>query len=541
MIRQLMKRDPAWLSVPVLTAMSGAFCVLWHFLPTSANRSSSLIFVSVFAALPFTAGYAAATQQGDTRFQAALPVTVRQVYLARILSMIGLLWLPFAVSAAVAFAIPNPAVPIAALLEFTSLLTLIMVGMQSAGIKGFTIPRGLMNVSGFLWMFGAGAVPISGWLSGENKIGFVLVTLLCGLTSAAIFLRTWHTLPESFQTAPLKASPVAVSVDTVPSRWIPAIPWIPVMRTVFRGNGLELLFLFTLMLSGALRPYYFTVFASAWVSARPRIRWLFALPVHPRILLSAILLPLVLTFAGGYLVRVHLPSFPTPYATGIWVRASQGLPASSHYRQDPDCKTWNVLPSLDFWVPVKGGKAPLMKAPWGETYQPPVFHESGFDVFDPYAVGCGNSERFLDWQFNRAAIAVFGRPVPRRKDECCYVGDFNVVVTSLRTQFVTVAAMTGFGMFAMIVVLVNNGHRFRRLGRPVRITIMSLVLAAGFAVVMLDAWDKLVLTQWVSWALPSSLFGAIAATIPLLAILYWILDILFRQVEIVDKPEPSTA
>jgi hypothetical protein len=156
-------------------------------------------------------------------------------------------------------------------------------------------------------------------------------------------------------------------------------------------------------------------------------------------------------------------------------------------------------------------------------------------------VGCGNSERFLDWQFNRAAIAVYGRPIPRRKDECCYVGDFNFLVTSPRTQFVTVAAMTGFGMLAMIVALVNNGHRFRRLARPLRITIMSLVCAAGFAVVMLDAWDKLVLTQWVSWALPSSLFGAIAATIPLLAILYWVLEILFRQVELVDKPEASTA
>jgi hypothetical protein len=91
MIRQLMKRDPAWRSVPVLTLASGAFCVLWHALATSSNHGSRLMFVSVFAAFPVAAGYAAATQQGDTLFQSALPITVRQVYLARVLSMIGLL------------------------------------------------------------------------------------------------------------------------------------------------------------------------------------------------------------------------------------------------------------------------------------------------------------------------------------------------------------------------------------------------------------------------------------------------------------------
>jgi hypothetical protein len=544
MIGQLMKRDPAWRSVPVVTAASGAFCILWHFLPISANRSSGLIFISVFAALPFTAAYVAATQQGDTRFEAALPVTVRQVYLARVLAMIGLLWLPAAVSAAVALAIPSPAVPIATLVEFISGLTLVMVGMQSAGIKGFTIPRGLMNASGFLWIFGASIAgvitPIWDLVSGEKTIGLILVPPICWLASAAIFLRTWHTLPESFQTAPLKASPVAISGGTASSRWIPTIPWIPVMRTVLRWGGLEILYLFVLMLSGALRPYLFVFFAASWQSARPRVRWLFALPVRPRVLLSVTLLPVALTLAGGYLVSVHLPPFPTAYARGISVRATQGLPQWSNARQNQDCRTLNVLPSLEFWLPVKGGKAPLIKAPWGETFQPPVFHKSGFDIYDPYAVDCGNSERFLDWQFNRAAVAVYGRPIPRKKDECCYTGDFHVV-TSPRTQFVALAAMTGLGLVSLIVTLVNDWHRFRRLARPVRVTIMCLAWATAVAVMLLDAWDKFVLTQWMSWTLPPSLSGAIAVTVPLLAILWWVLDILFGQVELVDKPEPSTA
>jgi hypothetical protein len=152
MIRQLMKRDLLWGSVPVLTLGSGAFCVLWHFLATSANINPRSIFVSVFAALPVTVGVLAATQQSDTLFQAALPVTVRQVYLARILSMLGLLWLPAAVSLVIVLALPNPAAPVATLVEFLSVWTVAMVGIQSAGIHGFTMPKLMISVYFFLWM-----------------------------------------------------------------------------------------------------------------------------------------------------------------------------------------------------------------------------------------------------------------------------------------------------------------------------------------------------------------------------------------------------
>lgn len=363
--------------------------------------------------------------------------------------------------------------------------------------------------------------------------------VICWLATAAIFLRTWHTVPKSFQTAPLtlKALPATVTGGTAPG---PATPWIPVLRSVLGWGGLEIGYLFVLMLSASLRFFLFFAVAGAWPAARPRVRWLFALPVHPRVLLSAILLPFVLPIAAGYLVGIHLPSFLMLYGRGISVWASQGLPQWSRYLREPDCKTLNVIPSLDFWALANEGKAPSIQAPWGETFQPPVFHKSGFDIFNPYAVGCGNSERFLDWQFNRAAIAVYGRPVPRKNDEGGYEVDSYVVVRSPRTQFVTVAAMTGFAMLIMIVTMLNDWHRFRRLAGPVRVTILSLAAAAGFAVVMPDIGDRFALNQWVSWTLPPSLSGAIAVVIPALAILYWILDILFRQVEIVDKPEAST-
>jgi hypothetical protein len=540
MIWQLMKRDPAWRWTPALTLGSFAFCVVWHFLAAKGRLESNLVFVSVFSVLPIAAGHAVVTEQNETRFQATLPITIRQVYLSRALSMLGLLWLPVAVSAGVALALPNAAAPIANLVAFTSVLTLAMSGAQSAGARGAVLPISSISIAVFAWIMGASMAPIAGWGSEENRMVVIhFLILFCGLASIAIFRRTWQTLPGSFQIAPVQASPVTASSGVTSKSPMRNIPWLPVFRSAFRWNGAEFLYLFVVMLMGSLRPYILFFFAAAWPSARPRVRWLFALPVPRRALLAVILTPMLFNIAAGYLVSVHLPTFASPYLRGISVRASQGLPQWPHYRQDPACKTLNVLPSLEFWVPVKGGIAPLLQAPWGETFRPPVFHESGFDIFNPYAVGCGNSEGFLDWQFQRATVAIYGHPIPRKKDEGWYVVDSHVVVTSLRTQIVTVAAMTALGMIAMIGGMMNDWHRFRRLGRPVRVVILSVLAVAGFALVLLDAGDKLVLTQWISWALPSNLGGAVAVAVPVLAILYWVLDSVFLRVELVDRPEAA--
>jgi hypothetical protein len=399
----------------------------------------------------------------------------------------------------------------------------------------------LINMSFFLWMFGASLAPIV-LPSRDSRIALVVLTLTCWLAAAAIFLRTWHTVPKSFQSAHLKPAPVAVSRNTATIRRMPDSPWIPVLRTVLRFGGVEFAYLFVLMAVGSLRPMMIIFLASAWPSARPRVRWLFALPVHRRALLAAVELPIILAFAGGYLVGVHLPSVPAmPYTRRISVQPSQGLPGFSLYRLDENCKTLNVLPSVDFWTLANRGIAPVIQAPWGEIFQPPVFHNSGFDIFNPYAVGCGNSNRFLNWQFSRATIAVYGRPIPLGKKVGWEAVDTHVVVTSLRTQFVTVAFIMGFAMLGTTGMLLNDWHRFRRLAHSVRVTILSVAGAAGFALMMLDVGNKFSLSQWMSWALPQSFAGAAAIAVPSLAILYWVLDTLFRQVELVDKPELSPA
>jgi hypothetical protein len=198
----------------------------------------------------------------------------------------------------------------------------------------------------------------------------------------------------------------------------------------------------------------------------------------------------------------------------------------------------NVLPTLEFWSLAKNAEAPLIEATWGETFQPPVFRVYGFDVFNPYAVGCANSERFLDWQFNRATNAVYGRPLPRDKNMNWMEG--HVVVTSLRTQVMNIVTDTGIAIVIMAAVLVFDWHRFRRLAGFARVSVMCLAALGGSAV-MLVAIDNTDPAQWLSWALPQSLPAAIAIAVLCLGALYRALETLFGQIEIVDKGDTPAA
>jgi len=527
MIWQLMQRDPAWRWMPYFVMASGALGLLGHFIMTGTVGVQAGFDVAYFQ-LPFLAGFTATIQQGDSRFQSALPVTVREVYLSRVVSMMAAIWLPAVVTIGMARAMPNAAFPVGALLERVSVSTAAMVGLQAVGIRGLKIlSPALVFILSFAWI-----VLPDIWHT-------PVVPLVCGFAALGTFLWTWRTVPKTFQSAPLEVSRAEKAAGAASSDRQSAYPWRPVLRTVFPWGGFWIIVPFVMMLLGAFRPYIFIFAGGAWQSARPAVRWLFTLPVSRRVILNGILFSVLFSFGGGYLVSIQLPSIPTPAFRGIWVRPYQELPQWSGSHEAAECKTPNVLPSLDFWVVAKGGQVPRIEAPWGETFQPPVFRKAGFDILNPYAVGCENSERFLDWQFSRATEAVYGRPLPRDKDESWQTG--HVVVTSLRTQFVNVAFIAASAMLAMMVALLNDWRGFRRISGPARITLMSLPVGAGITVMLLDSANKLPVTQWMSWVLPQSLPAAILLAIVPLAVVYWLLDVLFREVELVDRAEGRAA
>ncbi len=561
MIYQLMKRDPACRGALPVALAGAVFLVGWHFLrpadsgPTSFGEVSTLTWA--FACLAIAAGQAALAQQLETRFQAALPITVRQIFTARVLSVVMLLWLPVIVSAAVIVAFKEFADAAAALtlVEFASVWTLMMLGIQSASIQGFPIPRwsivlpgpALVSWTAFSRSSDSVLLPFNGTVAAVAPF-----LLGCWLLSAAVFLWTWRVapflwvwraVPNSFPSAPRNPSPRKVPrADTadlarVGIGRVATTPWKPVLLSVFGWGGIWL-YAFFLPTTGA--SWFFGVFvvAATWMQIRPRIHWLLALPISPRALLAIVLAPILLAFVGGCVLAVHLPWYPRPSGVEIRLSSSQGPLRGSP--GDDSCKMLNITPPTDYWVPLtKSGSAPLIRSPWGETFQPSSYRLYGFDVFNPYAVGCGNSQQFFEWQFARATDATFGRSVSRAEYERLGHGLSTMVVTRFREQAVNIFGLVGLVLLAMLMMLLDSWNRLRRIPRPARFVPLCFLSIAVSGSMFLS--QDLNTSQWLSWALPANLPVAISLLALTLAALYWGIDKLFGQAEFVDKLQSPTA
>ena len=99
-----------------------------------------------------------------------------------------------------------------------------------------------------------------------------------------------------------------------------------------------------------------------------------------------------------------IPSLQVPFFNsfvGIGPRLHRGGPADFP----------STDPPLEFWRFAPGGKAPLIRAPWGETVQPQPLSIAGLAFYNPYDAQEANSARFLEWQMQRATTAVHGRPM----------------------------------------------------------------------------------------------------------------------------------
>jgi len=137
-----------------------------------------------------TAGLLTSLAQGsDTRFQSTLPVTVQQVFLARIFSSAALMWLPFAAGTAVLLALQDPIAPWLTLpLEFCVEFTCTALVIQCVVIWRGRIPGWLIVISLPVWVVVFTLAGVMREVSGALALIMAVVVLL-----------TWRALPKSFQ------------------------------------------------------------------------------------------------------------------------------------------------------------------------------------------------------------------------------------------------------------------------------------------------------------------------------------------------------
>ena len=521
MIYELMKRDPAWKHVQALTAASAVLFLAWGVAgpAVDATTADSIFRPAFIFVLVFSVG-AATMRVDEGRLQAALPISARQIFMARALSIVGGIWIPVldAIAVIISFREFINSNPVMILTRLASVSMLAMLAIESTGARSAKMWRWVLvfACSSALW--------------DAARAWQVPVVMVCWILSAAVFIRIWFAPPDPFAAAPRKAAPsVDARIGYPEARGATGqIPW----RALLRVATVPLMYFVAFLEEGMSPSVFACIFVLfAWMLVRQSTRWLLALPIAPWTLLSLALGPLLIAPVAGYEVNLRLPWSPRP--SGIDIRLTSSQSPLVRRADRGMCKMLNVSPPLDYWLRTTGGGPAPIRAPWGETFQPSSWSVAGFDAFNPYAVGCGSSQRFFDWQLSRATAAVYGKAMSR--------ADFRELpwLTPLRVrtriEVVTGSVLVIAVLFIVFLMQLGDWYRFRRLPRSVQLALQGLPAAIGLVIAILDLFGNMKVFQRVSWILPEDLIVTIVLLLLPIVALYWGIDKMFRESEVVSK------
>ncbi len=507
MILKLARRDLGWV---LGLAVIGTYLVVLLF-EQGRMAPGNLLWnaMFMFAGLMFYLQ----PQRRATLWEAALPIPARQLFLARTLSRMAMVWIPMMACGWLTMMLKGAEwSSVGATVACGAALTLAILLPQAVRVQELVIPWWLVAV--ILTAVTAAGI-FAWWL-----LPAAVTLAIFALASAGAFVRIWLTLPLSFQTAPVEA---ASGREIRPGRSGPALPWWPVVRS-FPWTSLGFLPM-VMMLPGNWFGCYFGIFAME--GSRPRTRWLDSLPLSHRTRLLINLLP-ALVLIGGASSGVHFVTDIQTVGIGDW---RPGTP--------------DVTVSGEFWKHTRDGAAPVIESPWGETFRPAVVSVFGYTLYNPYSAGPNNSQRFFDWQFEKATDAAYGRSLnPRQLDKAKKAG-LKPITARLRMRIVNLAAMALLLLVLIFLCELFRWHRVRRLSRLARGILIAAIMAPPFGGVLLLSFIPMLrgtfaipqhLIQWllfrVSVLLPDNLLALTLAALLPIVLMYWLLERLFAQTEL---------
>jgi hypothetical protein len=351
---------------------------------SGAGLLTSLGFVALFAAARLR------LDRRTTYFEAGLPIAGRQLYLVRALASLAAVWLPIAAACLLIFAMRrNTGGPQAmALVRGAGVLTLATLLPLSVRLREAAIPG---RVAACLWI---------GTVLGGAALWFVLPPLwhlACFVIAAGVlFVRACYSVPPSFQIAPVEPTHESRATRRESARpvwWTmlrSAKPWFALALAILGG-----------WIGGSIQLtlcFLFLVF-QRFIQAREGTRWLQPFPISPRTLLALTLATTVAPFAIGW-------------ALGMALHPENPIVGLGPAHRDEQNRFGTNVP-LEFWRLAPAGKAPLVRAPWGETIQPHTISILGCTFYNPYTSSQTNSKPFIEWQFENASQAIHGRRIPQ--------------------------------------------------------------------------------------------------------------------------------
>jgi len=435
MILQLMKRDIGWGAIPWLCGAAALLTVFMPMTPLLAGFAVPFYTIIFMRALP---------HQRATFFEAALPVSARELLLARFLTLMALVWPPVAIACAILSVQRHNRDIIGVVIAIATAMTLVLVSILAIRPRQFAAPAWMTMFSPAIAM----VVVVPGLSTGHTWA----TTLVCGAGAVLLGAYIWKNVPETFQSAPetVSAGRASGGSGTV------SIPWWPLIRSSFSWQFLIFVPLSVMWVSTSDWIFGTMYMMLAYNQARMNSRWTQALPVPRRTKFAFILFPLILMLGAGTEAGLLLG---LPQKNHPLVR----LGDPQHFRATGMV---DVFVAYEFWRVAPHGVAPEIVAPWGERYRPDAMRVLGFPLYNPYSVGANNSARFQEWQFARATSDIFGEAMTARELAHRKTRGLTPITARLRMQILSVATVIGMSLLWVWLIEFCSWHRLNRL--PIR-------------------------------------------------------------------------
>jgi len=517
MILQFIKRDPAWKFTPWFTA-AAALGALFY-----SARPGGWLPLTIAGPVYLILWMLALPHQRVTFFEAALPVSGRDLFLARFLSLLAMIWLPAVATVAILLA-GSKAAAAPQIAVVATILTLGTIINLSVRIKEFTAPPKLT-----LWCASCttGAV--------IPALGFrlpILVAAICGGAAFVVAEIAWRSVPKTFQSAPWDVATPRRNIGNA----APSLPWWPIIRSLFPWQSALFIPVGTLFAATGqwiFAPMYLMM---AYSQTRQTTRWTLALPISSRRMFAASTIPMLLVLAFG-----------------AEFGALSGMARQGHdlIRQgDPEhfrgSGALDVFVNRAFWRLAPGGQVPVIQAPWGERFQPEPHPVLGLTLYNPYAVGEKNSFAFEDWQFSRATEYIYGRAMTARQLAEGKGQGLTPITLRPRMQILTIAAILASALFWVWLIELFSWQWLGRLSKTARTALtysaMLIIIGGVFGDLLVSklpgSLSQPVLEAgllYISRHLPANLgVVALVAFLPLAA-MFWLIGF---QVGVAENTQP---
>lgn len=480
-----------------------------------------------WTATAYTASAVVSVPQRPSAYEARLPISGRDIAIARLASSLGLgLVTLLLTSIVVALHAPEKFVA----LQFAQCIAIVALGNLLPRLvrpREFTVHTG-ESLYPLLALAVAAAAMIY-WLPSWLSL-FVLAT--CAVVAGVLW---WRVVPETFQAArhdvsARRISAVNISTDSAGGF---ARSCMMIGRTMYTGQRVFYAVLAILAGASGQSLLVLTMLLSVddlWLNSN----WTRALPFSHRarlwmILVPGVLLPFALIMLGTHLDLPLLHSPDSLRRSAVLTGRDEG------YFSSP------TEISLDHWEKVSDHGVPAITAPWGETAQPYTLQLLGSTYYNPYSVRPANSKPFANWQFQRLTKAVFGFPMTREGYRATNPPPRRITTQPRMMMLSVSAALTLLLLYHAIMWISRYPRPWAQSRQTAVIKFaaslipIGFIFYVGFVTMSLDAAFSLVQRQLlhVSDALPSNNLLVLAVALIPLACAYALLEWQFARSELV--------